>query len=119
MPLPPHYQSIFPEWRDAAPYVMDDMVSLQPALAEDILGMHEPAGVVAGAIGAALAADEPIVVVGCGTSEHGSQVIADLLDEAIRARVRALHQHDDPPKTTYQIYAREIANPVPPAPQRK
>src|SRR5216683_1392909 len=35
-------------------------------------------------------------------------------DEAIRARVRALHQHDDPPKTTYQIYAREIANPIPP-----
>jgi MFS family permease len=34
-------------------------------------------------------------------------------DEAIRARVRALHQHDDPPKTTYQIYAREITNPVP------
>ncbi len=34
-------------------------------------------------------------------------------DEVIRARVRALHQDDDPPKTTYQIYAREIANPVP------
>jgi MFS family permease len=34
-------------------------------------------------------------------------------DEAIRARVRALHQHEDPPKTTYQIYAKEIANPVP------
>ncbi len=34
-------------------------------------------------------------------------------DELIRARVRALHKHDDPPKTTYQIYAREIANPVP------
>ncbi|HXC97372.1 MAG TPA: MFS transporter [Edaphobacter sp.] len=34
-------------------------------------------------------------------------------DELIRARVRALHRHDDPPKTTYQIYAREIANPVP------
>ncbi|WP_353068453.1 MFS transporter [Tunturibacter empetritectus] len=34
-------------------------------------------------------------------------------DEVIRARVRALHQHDEPPKTTYQIYAREVANPVP------
>src|SRR5271170_354024 len=34
-------------------------------------------------------------------------------DEAIRARVRALHHHDEPPKTTYQIYAKEIANPVP------
>jgi MFS family permease len=35
-------------------------------------------------------------------------------DELIRAQVRALHRHDDPPRTTYQIYAREIANPVPP-----
>jgi MFS family permease len=34
-------------------------------------------------------------------------------DEAIRARVRVLHHHDEPPKTTYQIYAKEIANPVP------
>jgi MFS family permease len=34
-------------------------------------------------------------------------------DELIRARVRALHHADDPPSTTYQIYAREIANPVP------
>jgi MFS family permease len=34
-------------------------------------------------------------------------------DELIRAQVRALHRHDDPPRTTYQIYAREIANPVP------
>jgi MFS family permease len=29
-------------------------------------------------------------------------------DEAIRAKVRALHKGDDPPKTSYQIYAREI-----------
>jgi MFS family permease len=33
-------------------------------------------------------------------------------DEEIRARVRALHQNDEPPRTTYQIYAKEIANPV-------
>jgi hypothetical protein len=36
-------------------------------------------------------------------------------DEAIRARVRALHQDDEPPKTTYQIYAREVTTPIPPA----
>ncbi len=29
-------------------------------------------------------------------------------DEAIRARVRELHQGDEPPKISYQIYAREI-----------
>ena len=34
-------------------------------------------------------------------------------DELIRAQVRALHRDGDPPKTSYQIYAKEIANPVP------
>lgn len=34
-------------------------------------------------------------------------------DEAIRARVRALHEGEEPPKTTYQIYAKEVANPTP------
>jgi MFS family permease len=33
-------------------------------------------------------------------------------DEAIRARVRALHKHDDPPKTTYQIYAEQVTDGV-------
>jgi len=34
-------------------------------------------------------------------------------DEAIRARVRALHHDDGPPRTTYQIYAKEITPPEP------
>jgi MFS family permease len=34
-------------------------------------------------------------------------------DEEIRAKVRALHMGQEPPKISYQIYAREIANPVP------
>jgi MFS family permease len=33
-------------------------------------------------------------------------------DELIRARVRALHEGDELPKTSYQIYAREIADSV-------
>jgi len=37
-------------------------------------------------------------------------------DEAIRARVRALHHDDDPPRTTHQIYAKEI---TPPDPKRR
>lgn len=36
-------------------------------------------------------------------------------DEAIRAHVRSLHHDDQPPKTTYQIYAKEI---TPPNPQK-
>jgi MFS family permease len=34
-------------------------------------------------------------------------------DEEIRAKVRALHMGQEPSKISYQIYAREIANPVP------
>ena len=34
-------------------------------------------------------------------------------DEQIRARVRALHVDANPPRISYQIYAREVANPVP------
>ncbi len=35
-------------------------------------------------------------------------------DDRIRKRAWELHQDDQPPRTTYQIYAREIANPTPP-----
>lgn len=35
-------------------------------------------------------------------------------DHAIHDRVRALHKDESPPKTSHQIYAKEISNPVPP-----
>ena len=34
-------------------------------------------------------------------------------DEEIRQRVWALHCDEEPPRITYQIYAREVANPTP------
>jgi MFS family permease len=34
-------------------------------------------------------------------------------DEHIRKQVWALHQHVEPPRLSYQVYAREIANPTP------
>jgi MFS family permease len=36
-------------------------------------------------------------------------------DERIRERVWALHQAANPPRISYQVYAREIANPTPPS----
>jgi hypothetical protein len=36
-------------------------------------------------------------------------------DERIRQRVGALHQDTNPPRISYQVYAREIANPTPPS----
>jgi MFS family permease len=38
-------------------------------------------------------------------------------DHQIHDRVRALHRHADPPKTSHQIYAKEIASPTPPPPE--
>jgi hypothetical protein len=35
-------------------------------------------------------------------------------DDRIRQQVWALHEGVEPPKATFQIYAREIANPTPP-----
>jgi MFS family permease len=39
-------------------------------------------------------------------------------DEQIRKATWALHQDNEPPRISYQIYAREIANPTPPATQK-
>jgi hypothetical protein len=35
-------------------------------------------------------------------------------DDHNRKQAWALHQDTEPPRTTYQVYAREIANPTPP-----
>jgi len=75
----------FPELRSAPPWVMAEMVASQPALVAPIL---------AGSAATALAqlildvdeSGEPIVVTGCGTSEHGAMAVAELLDAALRQR---------------------------------
>jgi hypothetical protein len=35
-------------------------------------------------------------------------------DEKLRQQVWALHEGPEPPRISYQVYAREIANPTPP-----
>jgi fructoselysine-6-P-deglycase FrlB-like protein len=64
---------------------MAEMVARQPDLVAPILGLTA-AKDVARLIDEALAAGEPVVVVGCGTSEHGAQAIAELLDAGVRLR---------------------------------
>jgi glutamine---fructose-6-phosphate transaminase (isomerizing) len=86
VPIPEHYRDIFPEWRDGPPYVMEDMVEAQPAMAAGILEQRSIADEIAREVQSALAAGAPIAVTGCGTSEHGAQGLAELLDEAIVAR---------------------------------
>lgn len=74
----------YPELREGPPWVMEEMIAAQPGLVEAI-AVAPGAEAIATAVRQAASAGEPIVVTGCGTSEHGAQAVAALLDEALRA----------------------------------
>jgi glucosamine--fructose-6-phosphate aminotransferase (isomerizing) len=73
-----------PELRAGPPWVTEEMVAAQPALARALLD-SPPDGLAAfaAAVGGAREAGLPVTVVGCGTSEHGAMAIAALLDAAL------------------------------------
>src|SRR6476620_4068042 len=74
-----------PSRRDRPPYHMTDMIDAEPSLAERIVArLADPgsaAGELARAVTAATRAGEPVVVTGCGTSEHAAQAIAAILGD--------------------------------------
>ena len=78
-----------PTPRSAPPYHMTEMIAAEPALAARILDrLSDPrsgAGRLAGAVGQAASSGAPIVVTGCGTSEHAALGVVEILREAIRA----------------------------------
>ena len=75
----------FPELRDAPPWVMEEMIVAQPRLAAPILGADRPEVTrLRDEVAAAAAAGEPVVVTGCGTSEHAAMVVAELLTDSFR-----------------------------------
>jgi len=78
-----------PSHRAGPPYHMTEMIAAEPFVAERILSRFAdpqgPAGRLAGAIGQAASSGAPIIVTGCGTSEHGAQAVALMLREALRA----------------------------------
>jgi glutamine---fructose-6-phosphate transaminase (isomerizing) len=80
------YTRDYPELRDRPPWVMEEMILAQPSLVKPILTARGP-GVAAlrEAIAAAGRAGAPIVVTGCGTSEHAALAVAELLSVALRA----------------------------------
>ena len=82
--MPDWHTDEYPELRPGPPWVIEEMVAAQPALAREMLE-SPPDGVaeVAAAIRSAVASGEPVSVVGCGTSEHGAMAIAALVDEAV------------------------------------
>ncbi|MEO8571646.1 MAG: SIS domain-containing protein [Chloroflexota bacterium] len=68
---------------------MTDMIAAEPAVARRILErVAAPGGgatELAEAIRTTLTAGEPIVITGCGTSEHAAQAVAQILREAAKA----------------------------------
>jgi len=77
-----------PSTRSGPPYHMTEMISAEPGLAERVLDrLASPtsdAAALAAAVGDALGAGMPVVVTGCGTSEHGALGVADILRDAAR-----------------------------------
>ena len=67
----------YPELRDAPPWVMQEMIETQPELLERIATGSDTV-----ALALLLKGPGPHATVGCGTSEHGSLAVAELLTEA-------------------------------------
>jgi glucosamine--fructose-6-phosphate aminotransferase (isomerizing) len=84
MTSPDWHTDEFPELRDGPPWVMQEMIAAQPELVEKIL-RTPPADTAAAAqvIAGALQRSRPIVVCGCGTSEHAAHAVAALLWAAV------------------------------------
>ncbi|MGO9972499.1 MAG: hypothetical protein ACLPZR_07015 [Solirubrobacteraceae bacterium] len=89
-----------PELRDGPPWVMEEMIDLEPDLPDGIA--REPAvRLLSQRIAEAERAGEPIVVCGCGTSEHAARAIAAIVAETTpAARIAARDSFEvqlDPP----------------------
>jgi fructoselysine-6-P-deglycase FrlB-like protein len=78
-----------PSVRDGPPFHMTDMIAAEPFLAERILERLDdpqgPAGRLAGAIGQAASSGAPIIVTGCGTSEHAAIAVVEILREGLHS----------------------------------
>jgi len=86
------YDDSFPEYRPAPPWVMEDMLDAEPGLPGPVAEQAPSAAVVASLARAAHERGEPIVVTGCGTSEHAAQAIAALISDALGARAAEARQ---------------------------
>ena len=73
--------SYVPELRDGPPWIMEEMVAAEPALARELL--DSPPATVAEVAAAIRDTSGPVTVVGCGTSEHGAMAVAAQLDRAL------------------------------------
>jgi fructoselysine-6-P-deglycase FrlB-like protein len=87
-PMPTPWASTeMPSRRDGPPFHMTEMIEAEPRLAIRVMDRLERDGSarrLANAIRESARAGGPILVVGCGTSEHGAQAVAELLREGMR-----------------------------------
>jgi fructoselysine-6-P-deglycase FrlB-like protein len=90
-PLPgapdPWAGSVMPALRDGPPFLMTEMISAEPALAERLarrLPLQPAVSALASAIRNAASQGRAVVTTGCGTSEHAAMAIAAFLDAALR-----------------------------------
>ena len=93
-PPEPWASTDMPSARGGPPWHMTDMIAAEPAIAGRLLDRLAdpggPAARLAAAIRATSARGRPIVIVGCGTSEHGALGAASILREgAARAGLPA------------------------------
>ena len=75
-----------PSRRSGPPYHMTDMIAAEPGLARRILvrlsGDDSGVAQLAAAVRATIEAGDPVILTGCGTSEHAALAVAEILREA-------------------------------------
>ena len=87
-PPDPWASTGMPSLRPGPPYHMTEMIEAEPGLARRLLlslaAPSGPAAVLAAAIREAAVAGRPILVTGCGTSEHAALAGVEILRDALR-----------------------------------
>jgi glutamine---fructose-6-phosphate transaminase (isomerizing) len=80
-----------PELRASRPWVMEEMIASQPALIEamDRPAIRDAAARIAEGVITAVEAGAPVIVSGCGTSEHAAMAVAAQLRLALAAAGRS------------------------------
>jgi glutamine---fructose-6-phosphate transaminase (isomerizing) len=89
-PLPgapdPWAPSELPRFRSRPPYLMSEMIAAEPAMAQRLvrrLLRAGPMNELAEVARDVASGGRPIVITGCGTSEHAAMGVAELLNEAL------------------------------------
>jgi glutamine---fructose-6-phosphate transaminase (isomerizing) len=110
-PLPgmpdPWASSEMPSHRDGPPFHMTEMIAAEPAIVARILerdvAPRGPVASVASELWSAVRTGQPVVITGCGTSEHGAMAAVEILRDASKSPLvtsaQAFEVAQDPPSS--------------------